>query len=297
MSKLEKLIIGSHVGVSGDKMLLGAVEEAISYGANTFMFYTGAPQNTTRKPIAVFKIDEAKKLMKDNNIDIKNVIVHAPYIINLANNKSKDNFTINFLIEEVKRVDEIGCQYLVLHPGAHVGMGVEFALDEISKNLDKVFEKNNSKVVILLETMAGKGTEIGRNFDEIKYLLEHSKYPHRLGVCLDTCHIHDAGYDLADFDNILKEFETRIPLNKLKCLHINDSKNIKGAMKDRHENIGFGEIGFEKLIKIIYHPKLQGIPKILETPWVEEIPPYKLEIAMIKNKKFNPELKKELLVK
>ena len=294
---MDKLIIGSHVGVSGDKMLLGAVEETISYGANTYMFYTGAPQNTTRKPISVFRIEEAKALMKQHNIDINNVIVHAPYIINLANNKSKDNFTINFLIEEVKRVAEIGCQYLVLHPGAHVGMGVEYALAEISRNLDKVFEKNNSKVVILLETMAGKGTEVGRNFDEIKYLLENSKYPNRLGVCLDTCHIHDAGYDLADFDKVLAEFETKIPLNKLKCIHVNDSKNPKGAAKDRHENIGFGEIGFERLMKIIYHPKLIGIPKILETPWVEEIPPYKLEISMIKAKKFNQKLKEELLIK
>ena len=294
---MDKLIIGSHVGVSGDKMLLGAVEETISYGANTYMFYTGAPQNTTRKPISAFRIEEAKALMKQHNIDINNVIVHAPYIINLANNKSKDNFTINFLIEEVKRVAEIGCQYLVLHPGAHVGMGVEYALAEISRNLDKVFEKNNSKVVILLETMAGKGTEIGRNFDEIKYLLENSKYPNRLGVCLDTCHIHDAGYDLADFDKVLADFEAKIPLNKLKCIHVNDSKNPKGSAKDRHENIGFGEIGFERLMKIIYHPKLIGIPKILETPWVEEIPPYKLEISMIKAKKFNQKLKEELLIK
>lgn len=294
---MDKLIIGSHVGVSGDKMLLGAVEETISYGANTYMFYTGAPQNTTRKPISAFRIEEAKALMKQHNIDINNVIVHAPYIINLANNKSKDNFTINFLIEEVKRVAEIGCQYLVLHPGAHVGMGVEYALAEISRNLDKVFEKNNSKVVILLETMSGKGTEIGRNFDEIKYLLENSKYPNRLGVCLDTCHIHDAGYDLADFDKVLADFEAKIPLNKLKCIHVNDSKNPKGSAKDRHENIGFGEIGFERLMKIIYHPKLIGIPKILETPWVEEIPPYKLEISMIKAKKFNQKLKEELLIK
>jgi deoxyribonuclease IV len=294
---MNNLIIGSHVGVSGEKMLLGAVEEAISYGANTFMFYTGAPQNTTRKPIANFNIEAAKALMKQNGIDINNVIVHAPYIINLANNKSKDNFTINFLIEEVRRVAEIGCQYLVLHPGAHVGMGVEYALNEISQNLDKVFAANNSKVIILLETMAGKGTEIGRNFDEIKYLLDHSKYPHRLGVCLDTCHIHDAGYDLVDFDKVLQEFESKIPLNKLMCIHVNDSKNIKGAAKDRHENIGFGEIGFEQLLKVLYHPKLVNIPKILETPWVEEIPPYKLEIAMIKAKKFNPKLKEELLIK
>jgi deoxyribonuclease IV len=294
---MANIILGSHVGVSGDKMLLGAVEEAISYGSNTFMFYTGAPQNTTRKPISSFKIEEAKKLMIENGIDINNVIVHAPYIINLANNKSSDNFAVNFLAEEIKRVNEIGCKFLVLHPGAHVGMGPEYGMKEIVKHLDMVFEKNNSKVIVLLETMAGKGTEIGRNFDEIKYILEHSKYPKRLGVCLDTCHIHDAGYDLADFDLILKEFEAKISLDKLMCLHINDSKNIKGAAKDRHENIGFGEIGFDKLIKILYHPKLMNIPKILETPWVEEIPPYGLEIKMIKAKKFNPELKKELLNK
>lgn len=291
------IILGSHVGVSGEKMLLGAVEEAISYGANTFMFYTGAPQNTTRKPISTFRIEEAKKLMKDNGIDINNVIVHAPYIINLANNKSSDNFAVNFLAEEIKRVNEIGCRYLVLHPGAHVGMGAEYGMKEIVKHLDMVFEKNNSKVIVLLETMAGKGTEIGRTFDEIKFILENSKYPERLGVCLDTCHIHDAGYDLTSFDKILAEFESKIPLSKLLCVHVNDSKNIKGAGKDRHENIGFGEIGYDKLMNILYHPKLKNIPKILETPWVEEIPPYKLEIKMIKDKKFNPELKKELLSK
>jgi len=295
MMNNKKLIIGSHVQVSGEGMLVKAVEDTISYGANTFMFYTGAPQNSQRKPISSFRIEEAKKLMKNNGIDIDNVIVHAPYIINLANKNSPDNFASKFLIQEIDRVSKIGCRYLVLHPGSHVGAGVEEGLKTIVKNLNFVFENDNSNVIILIETMAGKGTELGKNFGEIKYILDNVEKKDRLGVCIDSCHLNDAGYDVSNFDSVLDEFDKIVGVDKIKAVHINDSKNVKGAAKDRHENFGFGELGFETLIKIVYNPRLIDAPKILETPWVEDLPPYKLEIEMIRNKKFNENMKKELL--
>ena len=278
------LYIGSHVSFTKDKQLLGSLEETLSYGANTFMFYTGAPQNTNRSNIDYNLTQEAIKLMKSNDIDISKVIVHAPYIINLCN-PEKFDFSVRFLIEEVKRVSDLGVKYLVLHPGSHVGLGVEKGISNIILGLKKVFESTSCNVTILLETMAGKGTEIGRNLEEIKTIID-SVNNERLGVCLDTCHLHDAGYDLTKFDEFLNEFDNIIGIDKIKCIHINDSKNVIGSHKDRHENIGFGEIGFNTLLSVIYNDKLVDIPKILETPYVDDKPPYKYEIEMIKNKRF-----------
>ena len=282
------LYIGSHVSFTKDKQLLGSLEEALSYGANTFMFYTGAPQNTNRSNIDYNLTQEAIKLMKSNDIDISKVIVHAPYIINLCN-PEKFDFSVKFLTEEVKRVSDLGVKYLVLHPGSHVGLGVEKGISNIILGLKKVFESTSCNVTILLETMAGKGTEIGRNLEEIKTIID-SVNNERLGVCLDTCHLHDAGYDLTKFDEFLNEFDNMIGIDKIKCIHINDSKNVIGSHKDRHENIGFGEIGFDTLLNVIYNDKLVDIPKILETPYVDDKPPYKYEIEMIKSKKFNNKL-------
>lgn len=285
------LIIGSHVSLGGKEMLVGSVKEAISYGANTFMFYTGAPQNTVRKPINEFNLQEAKKLMLENNIDINNVIVHSPYIINLANvDNEKGQFAIDFLTNEVKRVEEIGCRYLVLHPGSHVGAGVEVGLETIAKRLNAVLNSMNTNVVILLETMAGKGSELAINLNEIKYLIDSIDKKENIGVCLDTCHLHDSGVDLNKFDDYLDEFDNLIGINYIKCIHVNDSKNTLGAHKDRHENFGFGYIGFDTLINIVYNPRLNNIPKILETPYVDKKPPYKFEIEMIRNKVFNENL-------
>lgn len=283
------MIIGSHVSFKKDKQLVGSVEEALSYGSTTFMFYTGAPQNTNRQPIDNNLTEEAIKLMKDK-IDINNVIVHAPYIINLA---SSNDFAVDFLKQELKRVEQLKMTKLVLHPGSSVKLSREEGIKNIIDNLNKVGQSN---VLILLETMAGKGTELGKNFLEIKEIIDGVNYP--IGVCLDTCHINDAGYDLTNFDKILDLFDDIIGLDKLKCVHINDSKNLINAHKDRHENIGYGTIGFDNLIKIIYHDKLKGIPKILETPYVSKddtskeklYPPYKFEIEMILNKKFNDNL-------
>ena len=285
------LIIGSHVSFTKEKGLLGSLEEALSYGANTFMFYTGAPQNTRR-----FKIDEkltqkAYELMKENGIDINNLIVHAPYIVNLANNKEEDKyqFSINFLKEETNRCETLGVKYMVLHPGSSVGLDKDIALSNIINGLNIILKDSNT--TILLETMAGKGTEVGRDFTEIKTIIDGVIYKDKIGVCLDTCHINDAGYDLNDFDKVLNEFDNIIGLKFLKCVHVNDSKNEIGAHKDRHENIGYGTIGFDNLIKIIYHEKLDNIPKILETPYIDGIAPYKEEIEMIRNRHFNDKLK------
>ena len=283
------LYIGSHVSFSKKDQLIGSVKEAISYDANTFMFYTGAPQNTMRYPIDKDNVKEAIDLMKKNNIEYSKVIVHAPYIVNLANTEKLD-YSIDFLIEEINRCNDLGIQNMVLHPGSHVGLGVETGLNNIVTGLNKIIS-NTKNVVILLETMAGKGTELGTNIEELKYIINNIKDKSRIGVCLDTCHLHDSGIDLTKFDEYLDLFDKEIGINKIGCIHINDSKNDISSHKDRHENIGFGKIGFTNLLNVIYHKKLEDIPKILETPYVDkEYPPYKWEIEMIKKKEFDKEL-------
>lgn len=292
------MIIGSHVSF-GKEGLLGSVKEALSYGANTFMFYTGAPQNTLRKPINIKNTLEAKKIMEENNIDINNVICHAPYIVNLANNldERKYEFSINFLTDEIKRCEEMGIKYIVLHPGSSVGIKKDIALNNIVTALNKILN-NDSKVTILIETMAGKGTELGCTLEEIKYLIDKVNKKELIGVCLDTCHLNDAGYDIIKFDEFLNTFNKLIGINYIKCIHVNDSKNPLSSHKDRHANIGFGTLGFDTLLKIINNPVLQDIPKILETPYIGEndedknriYPPYKFEIAMIREGVFNNNL-------
>lgn len=294
---MDNLYIGSHVSFNKKDQLLGSLEEALSYGSNTFMFYTGAPQNTNRQKIDLELTQKAHQKMKEYGIDKSKLVVHAPYIINLANNNDKYEFAINFLKEEIKRTEELGVTFLVLHPGSHVGLGSNIGIENIISGLNEVID-NKTSVKICLETMAGKGSECGCTFEEIAMILKGMKYPDKVGVCLDTCHIHDAGYNVHDFDNVLANFDKIIGLSKLWVLHINDSKNDIGSHKDRHENFGLGKIGFENLIHVIYHEKLKGIPKILETPYVtfddtskERLyPPYKFEIEMIKSKKMNPNL-------
>ena len=295
-----ELIIGSHVSFKSDKQLLGSVEESLSYGANTFMFYTGAPQNTNRGKLDDILTYKAYELMKENNIKLENVIVHAPYIVNLCNENNYD-FSVSFLRQEVNRCRSLGITKMVLHPGSSVGMDRIDAINNIISGLNIILDGIDN-VCICLETMAGKGTEVGRTFEEIKNIIDGVKNNKCIGVCLDTCHINDAGYDVSDFDRVLDEFDKIIGLSYLKCVHINDSKNPIGSHKDRHENIGFGYIGFESLIKVIYNSRLDGIPKILETPYIgisddakEKIyPPYKFEIEMIRNKKFDDKLKDKI---
>ena len=286
------LKIGSHVGMSGKEMMLGSVKEALSYNANTFMFYTGAPQNTCRKKVEELNVEAAKQLMLENNIDINDVVVHAPYIINLGNTIKPETFelAVDFLKQEIERVEYIGVKILVLHPGSHVKAGEQLGLNQIVEGLNAVLTPEMN-VRIALETMAGKGSELGRNFEELRYIFDHVTYPEKLGVCLDTCHLHDSGYDLTHFDELLEEFDKVIGIDKILVMHINDSKNERGAKKDRHENLGYGYIGFETLCNIVHHPKLENIPKILETPYVDKMPPYQKEIEMLRNKKFEEGLK------
>ena len=283
------LIIGSHVSFKKDNQLLGSLNEALSYGANTFMYYTGAPQNTNRLPLNKEIIEKAKEKMNELGIDINDVIVHAPYIINLANDdESKHEFAVNFLRQECKRCETLGTLKLVLHPGSHVGCGREKGIKNIVDGLNEVL--GDTKTVILLETMAGKGTEVGSTLEDIKEIIEGVNYSN-IGICLDTCHLSDSGYDMNDFDKVLDKLEEYNLLDKVMCIHINDSKNMIGAHKDRHENIGYGCIGFDTLLKVIYNKRIESIPKILETPYIGEKAPYKEEIEMIKNKKFNSNLK------
>lgn len=284
------LKIGSHVSFSKDKQLLGSLEESLRYGSNTFMFYTGAPQNTNRVPINDELTYKAFELMKEHNISNKDLVVHAPYIINLANNAKVDQyrFSIEFLIQECSRCEDLFIDKLVLHPGSHVGVGVDEGIFAISNALNQVLSTTN--VTILLETMAGKGTEIGSNIEEIKRIIDNIEKKNQIGICLDTCHLSDSGIDISDFNKYLDKLEELDLLKLVGCIHINDSKNICASHKDRHANIGYGELGFDNLINIIYNPRLDNIPKILETPYIDEYPPYKYEIDMIKNKKFNENL-------
>lgn len=292
----KELIIGSHVGFSSKNQLIGSVEEALSYGSNTFMFYTGAPQNTLRNPIRDEYTMEAYRLMKENNIDLSNVVIHAPYIVNLGNLENFD-FSVNFLKGELERANLLGIKNVVLHPGASVSYERTDSIESIIRGLNLILD-NDMDVTICLETMAGKGTEIGININELKRIIDGVKFKDKIGVCLDTCHLNDSGVDLTKFDEYLEEFDKAIGLDFIKVIHINDSKNVIGSHKDRHENIGLGTIGFDTLIKIIYDERFMNIPKILETPYVTEndeskekiYPPYKYEIAMIRNKQFDEKL-------
>ncbi len=288
------MILGCHVNF-GSRQLLGSVKQALSYGANTFMFYTGAPQNTIRKALDDQLTTEAQILMKNNNIDINKVICHAPYIINLANKENLDSwhFSINFLKQEIKRVSLLGVKYIVVHPGNYLKQDLMVALDNIAQALNAILD-NSFDVMILLETMAGKGTECGKNMGEIKTIIDKVQYKDKIGVCLDTCHLNDSGVDIALFDYYLDEFDKYIGIDKIKCLHLNDSKNSLASHKDRHANIGYGTIGFNNLINCLYNPRLENIPKILETPYIDEFAPYKYEIDMLKTKTFNPNLETDV---
>ena len=284
------LILGCHVSYKKDSQLLGSLNEALGYGANTFMFYTGAPQNTSRYPINDNLTLEAFKKMKEIGFDYSKVVVHAPYIVNLANDDEvKFNFAVQFLKDELKRCSQLGIKNVVLHPGSHVGIGIDAGIFNIARGLNMILGEVD--VRILLETMAGKGSEVGSKLEEIKRIIDLVEDKRHIGVCIDTCHLSDAGYDLRDFDSFLDKFDEVIGIENIGCVHVNDSKNDLGSHKDRHENIGFGKIGFDTLMGVIYNKRLENIPKILETPYVDrEYPPYKFEIEMIKNKKYDEEL-------
>ena len=291
------LIIGSHVSYKNSTQLLGSVEEAITYGANAFMFYTGAPQNTQRGEINDLVTYEALQKMKENNIMLENVVCHAPYIVNLANNidPEKYEFAKKFLRQEIERCMQLGVRKIVLHPGSATKLDRTDALNNIIKGLNSILYPDDN-IMILLETMAGKGTELGINLEELKYIIENIKLKEKIGVCLDTCHLSDSGININEFDKYLDEFDKQIGIDKIGCVHLNDSKNPIGARKDCHENLGYGTIGFDTLINVAYNARLESVPKLLETPFVDrEYAPYKFEIEEIRNKKFNPNLYDEIV--
>lgn len=294
--------IGSHVGMSGKEMLLGAAKEAASYGADTFMIYTGAPQNTRRKDISELNIEAGQVYMKEHGLS--DIIVHAPYIINLGNSVKPETFQLatEFLNLEIERTEALGSQILVLHPGAHVGEGEEAGIKQIIKGLNEVLTKETN-VYIALETMAGKGSEVGKTFEELARIYDGVIHNDKLRVCFDTCHTNDAGYDIVhDFDGVMEKFHHVIGRDQIVVFHVNDSKNSQGAGKDRHENIGYGHIGFDALNYVVHHKDFVHVPKILETPYVENpvdgkktFAPYKYEIEMLRNQKFNPNLYEDII--
>lgn len=296
------MILGSHVGMSGREMLLGSAKEAVSYGADTFMFYTGAPQNTRRKDISELNIGPAWEYMKEH--EINDIIVHAPYIINLGNAVKPETFSLatEFLAKEIRRTISCRSHTLILHPGAHVGEGAETGTAQIIKGLNEVLSADTD-CYIALETMAGKGSEIGRSFEELARIYDGVIHNEKLRVCFDTCHTNDSGYDIIHhFDDVMDEFDRIIGKDQIVVFHINDSKNVPGAAKDRHENIGFGEIGFDAINYIVRHPDFENVPKILETPYIpspanpkKSYAPYKYEIEMLRKGEFDPELKEKII--
>lgn len=287
---METIKLGSHVGMAGKEMFLASVKEAEAYGANVLMLYTGAPQNTKRKDIRDLNIDAGWEYAKQAGIE--EIIVHAPYIINLANTVKPEIFELatEFLEKEIHRTAAMRSRILVLHPGSHLNMGADVGIAQVIKGLNLVLDENDDDVYIALETMAGKGSELGRTFEELKMIYDGVNKRNRLRVCFDTCHVSDAGYDLvSDYEGVLQRFDEVIGLEQIAVMHINDSMNPCGAHKDRHANIGEGYIGFETLQRLVHDERFMAIPKILETPWrcaegsdKKTIPPYKEEIARLK---------------
>lgn len=283
------ILIGSHVGMNSPDMFLGSAKEAVSYDANTLMLYTGAPQNTKRKALSELNISEGWDYLHAHGID--QIVIHAPYIINLANTLKPETYqlAVDFLTLELKRSAAMGARILILHPGAHVGAGIEAGTRSIIKGLNEVFDACPD-CTIALETMAGKGSEIGRTFEELAAIYDGVTKNDRLRICFDTCHVHDAGYDIVhDFDGVMEQFDKLLGKDQIAVFHINDSKNERGSHKDRHANIGEGFIGYDTLRSIVHHPDFASIPKILETPYRTDpenpknsLPPYKEEIAMLR---------------
>lgn len=294
--------IGSHVGMSGKDMLLGSAKEAASYNADTFMFYTGAPQNTRRKDISELNIDPAWEYMKEHGIS--DIVVHAPYIINLGNTVKPETFSlaVEFLAKEIDRTISCKSHILVLHPGSHVGAGTEAGTRQIIKGINEVLCDDTS-CFIALETMAGKGSEVGRTFEELARIYDGVIHNDKLRICFDTCHTSDSGYDIIhNFDQVIDDFDRIIGKKQIAVFHINDSKNIPGSRKDRHANIGFGNIGFDALNYIVHHPDFEDVPKILETPYIpspvfpkKSYAPYRYEIEMLRNGVFDPKMTEKII--
>lgn len=288
------LIIGSHVSMKNPELYLGSVKEALSFNETTFMIYTGSPQTTLRTPVEKCFIGEANNLiLKSSKIYKDKIVCHMPYLINLGNEIGSDkfNFSLSLLKSELTRCHHFGIKLCVLHPGCYLKGTIGDAIKNIASGINEALLEVNDDSIICLETMAGKGTEVGKNLSEIKAMIDLIDNKNRVGVCIDTCHLNDAGYDLSNFDNFLDEFDKIIGLNYLKIVHLNDSCNQINSHKDRHANIGFGTLGFDTLFKIAHNAKIKDVPKILETPYINGKPPYKEEIQMLIDGKFNSHLK------
>lgn len=286
---MSKIKLGCHVGMAGKEMFLASAKEAASYGANVFMLYTGAPQNTRRKDISELNIEAGWEYARQH--EIEEIVVHAPYIINLANTVKPETYelAVEFLEKEIIRTAAMRSHIMVLHPGSHVNAGVEAGIAQVIKGLNTVLNQNDDDVYIALETMAGKGSEVGRTFEELKAIYDGVDKKDRLRVCFDTCHVNDAGYDIVNhYDEVFEEFDKVIGLDQIAVFHINDSMNPLGAHKDRHANIDKGSIGYETLHRLVHDERFIDVPKILETPWLAEEgtdkktkPPYKEEIEWL----------------
>ena len=286
---MSKIKLGCHVGMAGKEMFLASAKEAASYGANVFMLYTGAPQNTRRKDISELNIEAGWEYARQHGIE--EIVVHAPYIINLANTVKPETYelAVEFLEKEIIRTAAMRSRIMVLHPGSHVNAGVKAGIAQVIKGLNTVLNQNDDDVYIALETMAGKGSEVGRTFEELKAIYDGVDKKDRLRVCFDTCHVNDAGYDIVNhYDEVFEEFDKVIGLDQIAVFHINDSMNPLGAHKDRHANIDKGSIGYETLHRLVHDERFIDVPKILETPWLAEEgsdkktkPPYKEEIEWL----------------
>lgn len=269
--------IGNHLSSSGGFYAMG--KNALKLGANTFAFFTRNPRGGKAKDIDPKDVQAFLDFAQENNFG--KLVAHAPYTMNLCAAKEDiRNFGKEMLKDDLKRMEYVPGNYYNFHPGSHVGQGEEVATQLIIDALNESLTKEQTTIV-LLETMAGKGSEMGRNFEEIKKIIDGVELNEKLGVCLDTCHIWDGGYDVADIDCVLAEFDRVIGLDRLKAVHLNDSMNEMGSHKDRHEKIGEGKIGAEILKRVVTHPLLYGKPFILETPNDDE--GYAKEIALIKS--------------
>lgn len=272
------LTIGCHLSASKGFKNMG--ETALSIGANTFAFFTRNPRGGAAKAIDEADAQALIDLMKENNFG--KLVAHAPYTVNpCSENEKTREFAHTVLADDMKRMEYIPGNYYNFHPGSHVGQGAEKGIELISEMLNDIITPEQNTIV-LLETMAGKGSEVGRNFEEIKAIIDNMKYPEKVGVCMDSCHVSDGGYDIAgDLEGVLAEFDRVIGLNKLKAMHLNDSMNPLGAHKDRHAKIGEGHLGVQAFVNIINHPKLRDLPFILETP--NELPGYAKEIELLRS--------------
>lgn len=277
------LKIGCHLSASGgfEKM----IKDALSINANTFQFFTRNPRGGKAKKIDDNDVSKFLSIAKENNF--AKVVAHAPYTLNAC---SKDGrirqFAFETMADDMKRMEYIPGNYYNFHPGSHTGQGIEAGIQQISDMLNNIITENQS-TIILLETMSGKGSEVGSRFEEIREIIDNVKLNDKLGVCLDTCHISDAGYDIVnDLDGVIKEFDSIIGLDRLKVIHLNDSKNNVGARKDRHEKIGLGFLGLDVLLKVINHECLRGLPFILETP-NDTLHGYASEINLLRSKYCN----------